>query len=285
MLRRKAGICLLLIAGLSAPGSARAADPWWTVLKETLPAEPQSMRVHLVRSGEPGCDGDCPVWIGADGVIAPWTVAMFEQVLTKIGDRKVPVVIDSRGGTVAAAMAIGEMLRSRGLPVVVGHTKLEPCRAGLACAMGDDNTGVGRVEAGGRCQSACILVLAAGDTRNAAPGSLLGVHQMSVGGKDLERTCRWSEGRIIAENSDEACRISPFQRASYLYQADYLRRMGIDPKVVGWMLETANEGVRAISPEEAAAVGLVTGQARAPEVVSAMHVRATTTQGPAKTTP
>lgn len=271
MQKRKAGIFLLTIASLLGTGPARSADPWWTVLKETLPAETQSMHVDLVRSAEPNCGPDCPVWIRADGLIAPWTVAMFERVLAKLGDRKVPVVIDSRGGTVAAAMAIGEMLRGRGLQVVVGRTKIDACRSGTTCAGVETATAVGRVEAGGRCQSACVLILAAGAPRNASPETTLGVHQMSVGGKDLQRTCRWAAGRIVASDSDDACSIPPFQRAAYLYQADYLRRMGVETKVVGWMLETANEGVRDIPPGEAEAVGLLTGRATAPEVVSAVR--------------
>src|SRR5262245_35993770 len=78
-----------------------------------------AMQVHLVRSAEPGCEPNCPEWIAAQGRIDAGSVARFRRVLSQLGDRKVPVLIDSNGGRVNEAFEIGRLARARGLDVVV----------------------------------------------------------------------------------------------------------------------------------------------------------------------
>ncbi|MGH9286372.1 MAG: hypothetical protein ACRD0M_11970, partial [Acidimicrobiales bacterium] len=102
-----------------------ALDLGWAVAAaEARPAKPQptgepSMQVHLVRSAEPGCEPQCPEWIAAQGKIDGSSVARFKRILRQLGERKVPVLIDSNGGRVTEAFAIGRLARARGLDVVV----------------------------------------------------------------------------------------------------------------------------------------------------------------------
>ena len=61
---------------------------------------PPPMDVFIVQSSEPGCEPNCPAWISAQGTIRPGVVAQLKSVLKKLGKQKLPVLIESPGGTV-----------------------------------------------------------------------------------------------------------------------------------------------------------------------------------------
>jgi hypothetical protein len=151
------------------------------------PAKPQqagelSMQVHLVRSAEPGCEPQCPEWIAAQGKIDGNSVARFKKVLRQLGDRKVPLLIDSNGGRVNEAFAIGRLARARGLDVVVSRTDLTTCAlADTACRRrlraAKVRLGLPKAEMS-KCASSCAFILAAGTRRLVGPMAYVGVHQI-----------------------------------------------------------------------------------------------------------
>ena len=83
-----------------------------------------------------------------------------------MGDKRLPVIIQSPGGDVQAALAIGRLIRSKKLDVAVGRT------AFLRCLPGQKNCQAPKGGYRGMaystyavCASACPLVLAAGGER------------------------------------------------------------------------------------------------------------------------
>lgn len=77
------------------------------------PVEPETgqradvgdMRFVLVRGRSFLCDPNCPEWISAEGIISARTPERLRQLLDTIGDRRLPVVINSPGGDVLGALA------------------------------------------------------------------------------------------------------------------------------------------------------------------------------------
>lgn len=114
------------------------------------------------------CGAKCPEWIVAQGVITPNTPARFRQALDAMGREKLPVILDSPGGDLDAALAIGRMIRTEGLTTAVGRSEAQ------GCAPRDDSCKDSRPQeapyAGfvtwpADCAGACLLVLSGGVKR------------------------------------------------------------------------------------------------------------------------
>jgi hypothetical protein len=99
------------------------------------PVEPETiqrggggeMRFVLVRGKNLLCDPDCPEWISAEGTITAQTPDRLRQLLDTIGDRRLPVVLNSPGGDLLGAMAAGRLIRERRLDLVVARTDFIGC--------------------------------------------------------------------------------------------------------------------------------------------------------------
>jgi hypothetical protein len=144
------------------------------------------MTFVIVRSSKPGCEPNCPQWIAAEGEITGATAGQFKAVLAKLGDLKLPVVINSPGGDLRSAIDMGRMIRKRQLSTGVGFTQYEGCRpADKTCKLPKSQKGVYRgiaLDEEAYCFSACPLVLAGGIERIAGPSAILGVHQVRTTG-------------------------------------------------------------------------------------------------------
>ncbi|WP_457579864.1 hypothetical protein [Ensifer canadensis] len=109
-------------------------------------------------------------------MIGPKTPTLLKATLTTLGDRKLPLVLASPGGDIAAAMAIGRLVRRNGLNVAVGKTIFAGCQPDQEGCTANDNRGadyVGAAISRGRCAHACTLVLAAGVRRLAGDGTAI----------------------------------------------------------------------------------------------------------------
>ncbi|WP_296101250.1 hypothetical protein [uncultured Agrobacterium sp.] len=71
------------------------------------------MNFILVSDGD--CSDTCVQWVSAEGAITHATPTRFAAFLATLKNRKLPIVIQSVGGDVDAALAIGQMLRNRKL--------------------------------------------------------------------------------------------------------------------------------------------------------------------------
>jgi hypothetical protein len=143
----------------------------------------QPLRVVIVRNIIGNCEPNCPQWISAEGQITAKSPAVFKKALAKIGDQKLPVVITSPGGDLDAALAIGDMIRKRGLDVAVGGTHFGGCAPyQKSCKLPKEQKGIYRgfvVTNQGFCVSACPMILAAGTHRYGNGENYIGVHKIS----------------------------------------------------------------------------------------------------------
>ncbi len=139
----------------------------------------QPMTVAVVRNSGPGCEPLCPQWIAAEGVITPATPKLFAKVLKGIGKAKLPVVIDSPGGDLDAALDIARMVRKQGLDVAVAVTGYAGCKpSDTACKRPSAKAPYKGfpIYSGQRCNGVCTLVLAAGRWRYANGNGVVVIH-------------------------------------------------------------------------------------------------------------
>jgi len=152
------------------------AVPDVALAKAVKPAQDPPISFTLVRDSRSGCLAGCPQWIAAQGRIDAGAAARFNAFLRSLGDVKRPILLNSPGGSVQDAIAMGRAIRARGLAVVVAKTMLEPCAK--PCKVlerrGEPET------TAAFCASACPLVFAGGQARIVSPLAYLGLHQISV---------------------------------------------------------------------------------------------------------
>lgn len=166
---------LVLLALLLGASAAQA------VAEKPKPSSELPMKVVIVRSSEPACEPICPEWIMAEGMITSETPVLFAKLFQQLGERKLPIIIHSPGGSIIAAIQIGYIIRARKLDVAVGRTNYEGCEPfGRKCTAGGGDTGHYRgrvVSHKAYCLSACPLILASGSARLAGIDAVVGVHK------------------------------------------------------------------------------------------------------------
>ena len=119
----------------------------------------------------------------------PGTAAALAQAVESLDGRRLPILIHSPGGSVADAMAMGELIRAKGLAVAVARTLITNCpERAPKCP-----SGPGRAMTGGAmCASACVLVLAGGVERLVGPavaGRRASGHHGAEGDRRLGASC------------------------------------------------------------------------------------------------
>ena len=217
------------------------------------PPEEQPMDFALVHDGN--CNETCVQWISAEGAITADTPKRFKTLLRSLKGRKLPVVLQSHGGDVDAALSIGRMIRAAGLETAVGRTQLSDCpMLEPRCAQKIVRNGwsVGEVHAGGAyCFSACPLALAGGKVRAAAVTSNIGLHQITNGRKNSDYgTAGRRNLDAISTRSDPVLK----RRLSI-----YLDEMGVSRDDVFAMMGLATpEGLYHVQTAEALRSGIIT---------------------------
>jgi hypothetical protein len=141
------------------------------------------MRLVRVVSGDPACGPDCPEWLSAEGRIGPGAAVDLAGAIEGLNGRRLPILIHSSGGSVPDAMAMGALIRAKGLAVAVARTLITDCPTSAP----NCRTGPGKAITGGAtCVSACVLVLAGGVERLAGPMPRIGVHQITTTVREAE---------------------------------------------------------------------------------------------------
>ena len=222
----------IALAGFLAAGSGALAD-----LK--LPPRPRGdppMRIVRVMSSDPACEPNCPEWISAEGMILPGTAGAFRKAILDLRGRRLPVLISSHGGSLGAALQMGELIRERRLAVAVARTLIANCpeRAAVCpVARGEAITG------GAFCASACPLILAAGVERLVGPVPMVGVHQITEVLKEKEGVANLTKVEKIYEPGF----------ADATVQA-YLAAMGVGDPVMTLLRKTPAGSIRWLSIPE-----------------------------------
>jgi hypothetical protein len=150
------------------------------------PLEDLPMDFVLVYNGN--CQKSCVQWISAEGEFTAATPVQLRNFLKELkGQKNLPVVFQSHGGEVDAALMVGRMIRAAGLETAVGRTQLTDCpMLEPRCPQKIVTNGwsEGEVRAGSAfCFSACPFALAGGHIRAAAINARIGLHQLTNGSK------------------------------------------------------------------------------------------------------
>ncbi len=272
----KFGLLLLAVAALaavctSADTLAKGRKEVPSVFKGMEP-----MQVRVVRNAQPGCEPDCAEWISAEGDIVDTTPATFRKVLADVGKRRLPLFINSGGGSIEAAIAVGAMLRDRKMDVSVTRTEFEPCTGkATECANSNRSLPRGRPNSyNAYCASACTLVLAAGVKRLSSLASHVGVHQIIVYQTQIriQRTYRVTtlqkpDGGIRTRKTlikekrlpGKTFEVNVDDR-TYKPIESYLARMGIAPALIPLMEATPHTSIHWMTSAELSATQLVTDE-------------------------
>lgn len=240
-------IALPLALALSLSVPAAAQD------KPTAGTAPEPMRIVLTRSAETGCEPNCREWLAAQGAISNDTLEELRRALAGLNGRKLPILVYSTGGTVEAAMAMGELVRQHGLDIAVARTAFaqrEPARGTI-----DERSPL--------CASACTLFIAGGQRRIIPPQARIGVHQQTV--VETETTTvrdyqivrrregdRIVERRELVKETKETKTVKQEQATGEIDQkmARYLEAMGLDRSFLQVTVSTPADTMRYLKPDE-----------------------------------
>lgn len=189
-------------------------------------AQSQDMQFEVLSSNHK-C-ASC-TWIQASGEITNDTPARLRNFLSRYPSIQ-RVQIDSAGGSLLAALEIGEVLRTRNLQVRIGRG---------TPYVGASNEILAK-EQSGECYSACVYAVIGGAIRTKVPGSTIGVHRFFAK-SDLGVSDGLAQGQQISG-----------------LLIDYLTKMGVDPSLISIASTAGSDEVREIGDDQAFKLRLLT---------------------------
>ena len=160
MVRRLTGAVALacLFAVFSAP------------VAEGDPARTAPMQFVLRQDATP-CADTCRRWVSATGMIRPDTVRDFEAFAGKHDLRGLTLALNSEGGSVHGAIALGRAIRRLDMTTTVGRTIENSGKTGATATL------LPRAD----CESMCAFVLLSGSKRIVPDEARVRVHQIWLG--------------------------------------------------------------------------------------------------------
>lgn len=184
------------------------------------------------------CGRHCRTWVSAVGVISESTAREFELFAKTNDVRGATLVLDSEGGSVLAALALGRAIRRFDMTTTVGKTSVLP-------SSGSGEPGA-VLSPTASCESMCAFILLGGTRRYVPPEARVMVHQIWLGSKsrrslefsysaeelglvqrDIGSLARYTiEMGGSAELIETALRVPPWEPMHAL-SPDELRRMGV----------------------------------------------------------
>ncbi|KAA0699413.1 hypothetical protein DTW90_08455 [Neorhizobium sp. P12A] len=230
-------------------------------------------------------NGSCAAWIAAEGTIDQDTPGALQRMLKNLGNQKLPIVIRSPGGNVNAAIEMGKSIRTHGLTVVVGGTRLDGCPTSEPLCgearKSFDGSGTGSVYSSGAiCFSACPYVLAGGARRAFDRYAVVGVHQITfVCDETMTRYLmryRIVNGhkqivskRPVSSKFVDERRSTKLPKAFRKKMIAYFESMGVNKGIVDLAMSASPAMIHAIDDQDAIKLGLTTDDAEPLEVVMA----------------
>ena len=184
------------------------------------------------------CGAHCRTWISATGVITEDTARAFEAFARSNDVRGARLVLDSEGGSVLSAMALGRAIRNFDMTTAVGRTTLLPADGQTAPRA--------TISHNASCESMCAFILLAGTRRYVPAEARVLVHQIWLGTKskraretsytaDELQLVQRDVGRLVRytaemggsmELIETALRVPPWEPMHRL-NTDELRRMKV----------------------------------------------------------
>jgi hypothetical protein len=151
-------LCIALPALMTLGGPARAED---SLEERKLP-----MKFAWV-----ACQPNCGGWVKASGVVTADSPADFDEFARGRDLAGATVVLDSSGGSVNDAIALGRRWRGLGLMTTVGISVENHTAHGNRVSIVPD----------AYCESMCVFLLLSGKTRYVPDGAHVRVHQIWMG--------------------------------------------------------------------------------------------------------
>jgi hypothetical protein len=184
------------------------------------------------------CGQFCRRWISATGVVAESSARDFEVFARDNEVHGATLVLDSEGGSVLAALALGRAIRRFDMTTTVGKTMVLPPLDGTAPRA--------TLSPKAQCESMCAFILLGGARRYVPPEARVLVHQIWLGNKSkraLESSYSAEELRLVQrdigklarytvemgggiELLETALRIPPWE-PMYVLSREELRRMQV----------------------------------------------------------
>ncbi|TIM04445.1 hypothetical protein [Mesorhizobium sp.] len=232
------------------------------------------MQLVVVRSNATGCEPNCPEWISAEGAIEAGTPAQLKRILKKLGRRKLPIIVNSPGGNVDAALQLGRIIRKNKLDIAVGTTRFSDCWPGMKDCRSNDGKGAAYFgiasDGGAMCNSACPLMLAGGVGRVVGSWAHLGVHQITTTHfrtkrqyRTTYRVVRGKKYKVTTETvTQDNVGYKTYEMSKALERrlSAYLREMGVGRGVLDTMKATPASGIRQIALDDMLTMKLVTSR-------------------------
>lgn len=220
---------------------------------------------YLAKGDADACGKGCSEWVAIEGTFGQGAADRFRKFVKGLGERKPPVIFNSPGGDVDNALAIGRVLRARGLTASVGVTVPEACAAdqGDACRaakLSGQPLRARLIELAGQCNSACTWALLGAAVRKVPPWGLLGVHSsrqaitVTVRAGDAvpnERIRAYARERFRAYA--QTARVSGDSRVR-----NYMVEMGIAPELLTLANTIPHEKVQYLTRDEIVRFGIDT---------------------------
>ena len=213
---------------LTANEGAALAVPMRPILPPFDPAGPADGNAPNVTTSPQLLEQPLEITLGTGGQllligsIDLGSAARFAAEIEARGEYVQTVVLDSPGGSVVDALAIGSLIHEKGLAT--------------------------KVAAGSLCASSCPIVFASGKARIASPDSAIGVHQIYAAALsgDPQNALRVAGTAMSDAQSTTADIIS------------HLTKTGVDPALWLHALETPPDRLYYFKPEEMTRLNLVT---------------------------
>lgn len=210
----------ILVAATATPASAQT--PARPPIGD-FGSPPDAMIFYAAHGAEGSCGPGCSDWIAAEGTVQWDTYKRLINILDRQQGRKLPLVINARGGNLKVSSGLGRILHDRGIDAMGGVTDVAACagksaedcfalkRPGgpLDAALITKNT---------TCDITCVLILAGGIHRTLPAGT-----RVIVGGMEIRNR--------LAPNVAEERR----QALTLGYDSElrtYLREMEISTEVM-----------------------------------------------------
>jgi hypothetical protein len=250
MLRRLfGGLAFALCAMAASISSASAAD-----------ARLLTMQFELRHEGPASVCGDhCRTWVSAIGTIARDTPNEFEVFARDHDLRGATLALDSGGGSVLGALALGRAVRRLGMTTTVGQTVRLP--------VSGSEEARATLSPRADCESMCAFLLLAGTRRLVPTEARVLVHEIWLGDRREDATAAsyTAEDIVIVQRDigrlaqytvemggsidllEMALQIPPWEPMRRLSQNE-LRRMGLD-----MVADVPDQGSQAMADLPAAA--------------------------------
>ena len=158
-LLRATAFCIALSGAITAPGNPAHAGS--TLEERKLP-----MHFNWV-----GCQPNCRGWVSAVGIVTSDSPREFDEFARGRDLNGATIVLDSSGGSVNDAIALGRRFRSLGALTTVGVS------IATQTAQGDRASVVPEAY----CESMCVFLLLSGKTRYVPDAAHVRVHQIWMG--------------------------------------------------------------------------------------------------------